>query len=70
MNPLNAPVWSVSQLNRSVNRVLAGQFLNVWVEGEISNLTLPVSGHWYFSLKDAKAQVRCAMFKSQQRAVD
>ncbi len=60
-------ILSVSQLNRSVNRLLGEQFFSVWVEGEISNLTTPASGHWYFSLKDANAQIRCAQFKNQQR---
>ena len=39
----------------------------LWVEGEISNLARPGSGHWYFSLKDATAQVRCAMFRQRNR---
>ncbi len=65
--PPAANILSVSQLNRSVNRLLGEQFFSVWVEGEISNLTTPASGHWYFSLKDANAQIRCAQFKNQQR---
>jgi exodeoxyribonuclease VII large subunit len=60
-------VYSVSQLNREVKRLLAGHFLTVQVSGEISNLSTPSSGHIYFSLKDAQAQVRCAMFKGQQQ---
>ncbi|MGK0498871.1 MAG: exodeoxyribonuclease VII large subunit [Oceanicoccus sp.] len=55
---------SISQLNRQAKRLLEGNFPSVWVEGEISNLSRPSSGHWYFSLKDAGAQVRCAMFRS------
>ncbi|MBL4826968.1 MAG: exodeoxyribonuclease VII large subunit [Spongiibacteraceae bacterium] len=55
---------SISQLNRQAKRLLEGNFPNVWVEGEISNLSRPSSGHWYFTLKDAGAQVRCAMFRS------
>ena len=39
----------------------------VWVEAEISNLARPASGHWYFSLKDRDAQVRCAMFRQRNR---
>jgi len=39
----------------------------IWIEGEISNLARPASGHWYFSLKDNIAQVRCAMFKMRNR---
>ncbi|ARN75333.1 exodeoxyribonuclease VII large subunit [Oceanicoccus sagamiensis] len=55
---------SISQLNRQAKRLLEGNFPSVWVEGEISNLSRPSSGHWYFSLKDNSAQVRCAMFRS------
>ena len=60
-------ILTVSQLNRSTSQLLAEHFLSVLVEGEISNLSTPSSGHLYFSLKDAHAQVRCAMFKTQQR---
>lgn len=59
-------IYSVSQLNREAKRLLADHFLSVQVAGEISNLSQPSSGHIYFSLKDAQAQVRCAMFKGQQ----
>lgn len=59
-------VYSVSQLNREAKRLLATHFLSVRVEGEISNFSAPSSGHWYFTLKDAQAQVRCAMFRGQQ----
>jgi exodeoxyribonuclease VII large subunit len=58
---------SVSQLNRQVKRLLEGQFDFVWLEGELSNLAQPGSGHWYFSLKDDRAQVRCAMFKNRNQ---
>jgi exodeoxyribonuclease VII large subunit len=60
-------ILTVSQLNRATSRLLDEHFLSVLVEGEISNLAQPSSGHLYFSLKDAGAQVRCAMFKTQQR---
>ncbi len=60
-------VLSVSQLNREVKRLLANHFLTVRVEGEVSNFTAPSSGHWYFTLKDAQAQIRCAMFRGQQK---
>ncbi|MGY6274759.1 exodeoxyribonuclease VII large subunit [Methylomonas sp. MgM2] len=59
-------VYSVSRLNREVKRLLALHFLTIRVEGEISNFSAPSSGHWYFTLKDAQAQVRCAMFRGQQ----
>lgn len=60
-------VLTVSQLNREVRSVLERNFSTIWVEGEISNFAAPHSGHWYFSLKDATAQVRCAMFRMHQR---
>jgi exodeoxyribonuclease VII large subunit len=71
MNPLSTSaqrnILTVTQLNRATNQLLGEHFLSVFVEGEISNLSMPSSGHLYFSLKDANAQVRCAMFKTQQR---
>jgi len=60
-------IITVSQLNRETSQLLAEHFLSVLVEGELSNLSTPASGHLYFSLKDANAQVRCAMFRPQQR---
>ena len=57
-------VYSVSQLARETKNLLADVFPRVWVEGEISNLAQPASGHIYFTLKDANAQIRCAMFRS------
>ena len=54
-------VFSVSALNREARRLIEGNFGVVWVEGEISNLARPSSGHLYWSLKDDNAQVRCAM---------
>jgi len=59
-------VFSVSRLNREVRAVLEGSFPLLWVEGEVSNLAQPASGHIYFSLKDSVAQVRCAMFRSKR----
>lgn len=61
-------VLSVSQLNGQVRQLLESLPL-LWVEGEISNLSRPSSGHWYFTLKDANAQIRCAMFKNRNMAV-
>lgn len=58
-------ILSVSQLNRSAKDLLETYLPLLWVEGEISNLAKPSSGHWYFSLKDSRAQVRCAMFKGR-----
>ena len=57
-------VYSISRLNREVRGILEGNFPMIWVEGEISNIARPSSGHLYFSLKDENAQVRCAMFRS------
>ncbi|MEZ5571708.1 MAG: exodeoxyribonuclease VII large subunit [Halioglobus sp.] len=72
-NPFTAeappPVLSVSQLNRQAKSLLESHFDFVWVEGEISNFVVPSSGHWYFSLKDGKAQVRCAMFANRNQRV-
>lgn len=56
-------VLSVSQLNADVNQLLMQGFPALWVEGEISNLSRPSSGHLYFALKDSQAQLRCALFR-------
>lgn len=64
-----AQVFSVSTLNNAARRQLEGQFGNVWVIGEISGLTRPGSGHWYFTLKDEGAQLRSAMFRGNNRNV-
>ena len=56
-------ILTVSQLNRAAKQLLEMNFPMVWVEGEISNFTQPSSGHWYFTLKDAGGQIRCAMFR-------
>ncbi|MFD0738602.1 exodeoxyribonuclease VII large subunit [Lysobacter koreensis] len=64
MNPNDAShVLTPSQLNTLARDLLEGAFPLVWVEGELGNLSRPSSGHLYFTLKDARAQVRCAMFK-------
>lgn len=60
-------VLTVSALNREARRLLESGFGVLWVEGEISNLARPGSGHWYFSLKDSNAQVQCAMFRQRNR---
>jgi exodeoxyribonuclease VII large subunit len=61
------PSLTVSQLNRQVRTLLESHFDYVWVEGEVSNFIVPSSGHWYFSLKDGNAQVRCAMFRNRNQ---
>lgn len=58
-------VFTVSQLNQRAKQLLEITFTSVKVEGEISNLSRPSSGHWYFTLKDKGSQVRCAMFRSR-----
>jgi exodeoxyribonuclease VII large subunit len=63
------PILTVSELTGAVRFTLEERFPLVWVEGEISNLRAPASGHWYFTLKDDGAQVRCAMFTNRNRFV-
>jgi exodeoxyribonuclease VII large subunit len=58
-------VYPVSRLVREARVLLEGSFPLIWVEGEISNLAMPASGHIYFTLKDEAAQVRCAMFRNR-----
>ena len=64
-----AKVLSVSSLNQMAKSLLEGHFSQVTVEGEISNFANPASGHWYFTLKDQKSQLRCAMFAGRNRLV-
>lgn len=68
-SPSNQPVLTVSQLNRQSKELLETYLHRVQVTGEISNLARPSSGHWYFTLKDARAQIRCAMFRSRAQYV-
>ncbi|MEM6638772.1 MAG: exodeoxyribonuclease VII large subunit [Pseudomonadota bacterium] len=62
-------IYTVSRVNREARRLLEGGLPMLWVSGEISNLSVPASGHWYFTLKDADAQIRCAMFRGRNRLV-
>src|SRR2546423_1366334 len=62
-------VYSVTRVNREVRALLERGLGVLWVEGELSNLSQPASGHWYFSLKDRDAQLRCAMFRMQNSLV-
>jgi len=62
-------VYTVSDLNSEVKWLLDTQFGSVWVEGEISNLMRARTGHMYFSLKDNRSQLRCAMFRNDNRRV-
>lgn len=75
MQPQAAPaheahVFSVRELNRLVRDLLDSSLGTIWIEGELSNMARPASGHWYFSLKDRDAQVRCAMFRNRNRLLD
>ena len=62
-------VISVTQLNRRAKQLLETHMPLLWVEGELSNVSIPSSGHWYFTLKDSDAQVRCAMFRNRNMTV-
>jgi exodeoxyribonuclease VII large subunit len=62
-------ILSVSNLNREARRIVETGLGTVWVEGEVSNLSRPSSGHLYWSLKDSEAQVRCAMFRLATRGL-
>lgn len=66
---LDREVLTVSQLNGRARVLLEDVFTNIWVEGEISNLARPASGHVYFTLKDSGAQVRCALFRQNAARV-
>jgi exodeoxyribonuclease VII large subunit len=63
------PVLTVSQLNKQARLTIEERFQLIWVTGELSNFARPRSGHWYFTLKDTGAQVRCAMFANSNRRV-
>ena len=58
-------VYQVSELITQIQHMLEASYRSVWVEAEISSLSKPSSGHWYFSLKDENSQIRCAMFRGQ-----
>jgi exodeoxyribonuclease VII large subunit len=58
-------VYAVSEFAEVLRTVLDASLPRVWVEGEVSNFSRPSSGHWYFTLKDERAQIRCAMFRGQ-----
>ena len=65
----NSGIFTVSRLNQTVRLLLEQEMGQMWISGEISNFTQPASGHWYFTLKDDSAQVRCAMFRNSNRRV-
>lgn len=62
-------IISVTRLNRLARQVLESEIGQVWVSGELSNFVAATSGHWYFTLKDSKAQIKTAMFKGANRSV-
>jgi len=62
-------VYSVSRLNREIRLLIEKGLGVLWVEGELTNVSLPSSGHWYFSLKDRDSQLRCAMFRLRNSGV-
>ncbi|AOR62051.1 exodeoxyribonuclease VII large subunit [Pectobacterium wasabiae] len=65
----SSAIFTVSRLNQTVRQLLEMEMGQIWLSGEISNLSQPSSGHWYFTLKDERAQVRCAMFRTSNRKV-
>ena len=65
----NQNIYTVSRLNAEVRLLLENEMGIVWLLGEISNFSAPVSGHWYLTLKDSRAQVKAAMFKGSNRFV-
>ncbi|MSQ92743.1 MAG: exodeoxyribonuclease VII large subunit [Gammaproteobacteria bacterium] len=62
-------VYTVARLNREVRGLLEAGLPSLWIEGELSNFSRPASGHWYFTLKDEAAQVRCVMFRQRNLAI-
>ena len=69
VQPANEAIWTVSALNSEVKTMLSQGIGTLWIEGEISNFACPASGHWYFTLKDEKAQCRSAMFRGRNSRV-
>lgn len=65
----NEPIYTVSELNDAAKMLLEHNFSNLLLEGELSNFSCPTSGHWYFTLKDENAQIRCAMFRMNNSAL-
>lgn len=60
-------IFTVSELNQQIKDLLENEYPSVWVQGEISNFRAAPSGHYYFTLKDEESQIRCVMFKTQNR---
>ena len=62
-------IWKVSELTSRIRDLLEDEFPEIWVEGEVSNLHAAQSGHLYFTLKDAKSQLKCVCFRDQLRGL-
>lgn len=60
----NIHIYTVSEINQNIKHILESKFDNIWIEGEVSNLRMPGSGHIYFSLKDSQSQIRAVLFSS------
>ncbi|EJB1759892.1 exodeoxyribonuclease VII large subunit [Vibrio parahaemolyticus] len=69
LSKTNQNIFTVSRLNAEVRLLLENEMGIIWLVGEISNFSAPVSGHWYLTLKDSRAQVKCAMFRGNNRRV-
>ncbi len=63
-------ILTISQLNKKVGSLLENSFSRIWIKGEISNLTMAASGHWYFSIKDERAAVKAVMFRGRVALLD
>lgn len=70
LSHVDKKIYTVSRLNQEVQKLLESGFGTLWLQGELSNFSRPSSGHYYFSLKDSQAQIRCAMFKGRNRYLD
>jgi exodeoxyribonuclease VII large subunit len=68
-NPSQQHVFEVTELNQFIKRILEEKFPFIWISGEISNFKIPASGHCYFTLKDARSQIRAVMFRAQANAL-
>ena len=68
-NSAEIKIFSITEINKLVKELLQDNFPSIWVKGELSNFIEASSGHWYFTLKDNGAQVRCTMFKGRNSLV-
>lgn len=65
----NSKIWKVSEINSDIRKVLEKNFSQIWIKGEISNLKAHSSGHYYFQLKDSKAQIKAVLFRGDARSL-